>query len=213
MPRNRRPGPLVGTDEWRQRVSAGVARWHARRRELARVVPSELLELEKSGTVQPSLRPYAAQAIEEADALARALGGTDAISEQRLVLLQDAARIGILIRALLARFLESGADGELATKIGTLVGTRRGLLASLGLERACKELSLHDYLAQKAEASEDRAQGTNGDDPDTLPTSAASNAPRGNEGGVLEVFPGPPAVAPNTDSTERPSGAQEQETP
>ena len=52
MPRERSAvGPPVFSEEWRRRVSAGVTRWHAVRREMARVAPSELLELERSVTV------------------------------------------------------------------------------------------------------------------------------------------------------------------
>ena len=162
MPRSPRPGPRTGSPEWRRRISAGLRHWNAVRREMARVAPSELLELEKTGTVSPSLRPYAVQAIEEADGLAQALGGVENVSPQRLALIQDATRVGLVMRAVLARFLQGDGDPELASKVATMASTRRALLSALGLERVQKELDLHTYIASKA--SEDAAQRGNSSD-------------------------------------------------
>lgn len=160
MARSPRPGPRTGTPEWRERRLQGIDRWKQRRREMARVAPSELLELEKTGTVSPSLKPYAVQTIEEADALALALGGAEHVSPQRLVLIQDCARVGLVMRAVLARFLQGDGDPELASKVATMASTRRALLSALGLERVEKELDLHAYIAAKA--SQDAAQRANG---------------------------------------------------
>jgi hypothetical protein len=137
---------------------------------MMRVAPSELFELEKSGTVSDSLRPYAAQAIEEADGFARALGGVDVLSEQRLALIQDTARVGLVMRAVVARFLQGDGDPELASKIGTLASTRRSLLSTLGLDRMEREVpDLRAYLEQHDQEAQTRAHEANGDDPGASP--------------------------------------------
>lgn len=168
-----KPGAPIGSEEWRRRVSEGT-RWAlAKRRQLAQVAPSELAELERTGSVSDSLRPYAAQAIEEADAFAHGLGGIDAISAQRLALIQDASRVGLVLRAVVARFLQGEGDPELASKVGSLASTRRSLLTALGLERLEKEVDLTDYLERKA--TEDRSSETN---------AAASDSQVGDVGEV-----------------------------
>src|SRR5262245_7084709 len=91
------------------RISRGTKRGQHVRRMLARVAPSEILELERTRTVSRSLRPYAALAVEEAAQLTQALGGESQISEQRLVLVQDLSRLGLLLRALVARIAQRDA--------------------------------------------------------------------------------------------------------
>lgn len=190
MPRSPRPGPQVRTPEWRQRQSEGLRRWNARRRQMAAVAPSELLELEKTGTVSPSLRPYAAQAIEEADQLAQALGGVENLSPQRLVLIQDATRVGLVMRAMLARFLQGDGDPELASRIGTLVGARRTSLTALGLDRVSKEPDLAGYIASKA--AQDHPGAANGSAP-----------AQGRHGCRSDRDPGQPIGHPRTGNGNR----------
>ena len=109
--------------------------------------------------------------------------------------------------------------------VATITSARRQNLQALGLERVSKELDLTTYLARKTADVE--SQATNGEQSDpqavsdgevaaeanhaTLPADGASRASRGNEGGELEVSPGPPAVVLNSDSTERPNGANDGE--
>ena len=185
MPRSSRPGPEARSPEWRHRISKGLVRWHARRREMSLVAPSELLELERAGTVSPSLKPYAAQAIEEADELARALGGVDDLSPQRLVLIQDAARVGLVLRAMVARFMQGEGDPELASKVSTMASTRRSLLTALGLEREAKELDLAGYLAAKS--AENRPHGTNGGGADQHEAGDAEVSAKPNAGVTPET--------------------------
>jgi hypothetical protein len=147
------------------------------------------------------LKACAVLAQKEALGLVSALGGVDNISEQRLVLIQDVARLGLVLRAVMARFLQGDGDPELASRVASITSARRSSLVALGLERVAKELDLNTYQIQKA--AENRAQATIDTDPDALPVDATPCASRGNGGDV----PGgctrshPPAVVPN-DSTD-----------
>jgi hypothetical protein len=112
-----------------------VTRYHALRKGSMKVLPSDLRALaEGRAGMKSSLRPHVADSVSELADLAQALGGLDEISEQKRALLEDYARVGLLLRALLTRFGATLND-DTATRIGTLVNVRRQTLALLGLER------------------------------------------------------------------------------
>jgi hypothetical protein len=159
------------TPDARARISHGLKRYHDRQRKVAEVSPRDLRRLEKSGTVAEALRPLLPIAAEEAYELTEALGGPEAVSPQRRMIIEDLAAMGITLRATLALFLQS-SDSELVSKISALASARRASLQALGLERISKELDLTTYLAQKAaENRADGADGANGDNPDAQPAS------------------------------------------
>jgi hypothetical protein len=162
--------------------SQSVRRWWEHRRALVAVSPGELVELQKRGTVSESLKHCAALAQEEALALTSALGGVDALSEQRLILIQDTARLGLVLRAVMARFLQGDGDPELASRVASITGARRASLQALGLERASREIDLAEYLKRKD--AEDRVSDTNGDDHDTSSVQATSAPPARDGGGA-----------------------------
>jgi hypothetical protein len=169
--------------------------------------PGEIVELQKSGAVSESLKPYAVLAQEEGLALVSAQGGLENISEPRLVLIRDTVRLGIVLRALVAKFLQGEGDPEVASKIGTLVGARRASLQALGLERISRELDLQSYIAQRA--AQDAAEAENAEQSDAESTGADDRASVATEGGESGTVPlrAAPAHALNTDSpTERPNG-------
>ena len=144
--------------------SASVSRWWEHRRALWAVSPGELVALQKQGTVSESLKACAALAQEEALGLVNALGGVEHVSEQRMVLIQDTVRLGLVLRAVMVRFLQGDGDPELASKVGTLASARRASLQALGLERVAKEVDLPAYLERRA--SEEPTEATNGAAPD-----------------------------------------------
>ena len=165
-----RPGAEYGSPEWRERVSAGLRRYHERRRKVAQVAPRDLARLARDGELAPSLRPLLPIAAEEAYELTEALGGLASVSPQRRAIIEDIVAVGIVLRATLARFLQT-RDHELGSKVGTLASARRASLQALGLERVAKELDLSTYLAQKAAESAAEVHQTasneeNGGDPD-----------------------------------------------
>jgi hypothetical protein len=169
-----------GTAEWRDRVREGKRRRDVETAARARVAPRDLRRLERNGTVAGSLRPLVPLAREEAYQLTEALGGPDAVSPQRRVLIDDLTAVGIVLRATLALFLQNG-DPELASKVGTLAGARRASLQALGLDRVAKEIDLRDYLEQ---AAENRAGDANGSDPAPSIEADSEAATRGEESSV-----------------------------
>ena len=145
--------------------SESVKRSWELRRALWRVSPGELVALQKQGTVSESLKGCAALAQEEALALTAALGGVERVSEQRLILIQDTARLGLVLRAVIARFLQGAGDPELASRVASIAGARRASLQALGLERVAKDApDLATYIAHRS--AQDRPHDANGGEPD-----------------------------------------------
>ena len=139
--------------EWRERVSRGVKRGQQRRRERLRARPRDLDRLRSEGLVSPALRPIVSIAEVEAAEIFEGLGGTDRVTPQKRIIIEDLCGVGIALRATLALFLQSN-DPELASRIATLAGARRASLVALGLERLEKEIDLKTYLAQRSESAE-----------------------------------------------------------
>jgi hypothetical protein len=140
------------TAEIRARISRGVNRANEVRRIRHRVEPRDLTRLQQSGTVPERIAPFLEGAAVEAAELIQALGGPDAVSPQRRALIEDCARIGLVLRATLARYVQGdGADAELGSKVGTLAAARRANLQALGLDRVAKDVpSLRSYVASKS---------------------------------------------------------------
>jgi hypothetical protein len=179
-----------------------------RKKALWEASPGELVELQKHGTVSETLKGCAVLAQKEALGLVSALGGADNVSEQRMVLIQDVARLGLVLRAVVARFLQGDGDPELASRVATITSARRSSLQALGLERISKELDLAEYLKRKA--AENSAQEPIGDEPEHCP-AAESVRVAADEGDVLvteEVPLTPPAAALNNDSNEPPTSGE-----
>lgn len=182
MARVRRPEPGApyGSDEWKARGVRGRAWAREQRRRRSQIAPAELEALRKSGTVSESIRALglvdAAQA--EAVDLLDALGGEEHVSPQRRVLIDDVARIGLVMRAELARYVQKG-DADAAGRVGTLAGQRRSSLAALGLDVRRVERDLDEYLARRTPA-----ERANGSDPHAQPEPMADRAAAGE--GALE---------------------------
>jgi hypothetical protein len=171
-------------------ISRGTKRALEMRRRIARIAPGEILELQRSGTLSTSLRPFASQAVEESLGFLQALGGDEeSVSEQRLALVQDAARAGLMMRALMAKVLQSDEpDGDAISKICSLINARRANLVAIGLERRERDLDVNEYLARKA--AEDRAGATIEAKPEPsgaiTTTPAESGAPEPSRSGESE---------------------------
>jgi hypothetical protein len=144
--------PPKGTAEWhewkRERTRVGTLRGletKRRKQELAeqqgRLRPVDLSRFENGAVVNERLRPLVADATRESIAIAEALGGVQELTPQKIALIHDLARVGVVMRAVVELFLQSG-DAELASKVGTLASVRRAHLTTLGLERFEKRLDL-----------------------------------------------------------------------
>ena len=129
------------------------------------VAPRDLASLGR-GVVTPRLAPFLEEATAECADVLEALGGAGNVSAPRRVIVEDLARVGVVLRGTLAAYLRS-EDPELASKVGALATARRSLLVSLGLDRVSKELDLHEYLAAR-ENAENASDGPNADEPDKL---------------------------------------------
>jgi hypothetical protein len=167
-----RPGATYRSAAWRQRVGAGVRRAAEVRRARARVIPSDLRELERSGSVRAELRGALEAAGEEAASLLEALGPDPTPQQQLLV--GDVARMGAAIRLEFWRAMQAG-DSDSAARIGTLASARRASIALLGLSRHTREVTLAEYIAQH-EAAQERASATNGAGPDAQDAQDAERA-------------------------------------
>ena len=200
MSRSPRPGAPRSSPEWRARVSAGLRRYYERRRYVAKVVPSDLAAIRTSGQVPAHLAPFLEAAHVEAEALIEALGGPDALSPQRCALVHDVARVGLVMRAELARYVQSG-EGDSAARVGTLAGQRRATLQALGLDRVTRELDLESYLRKHAaeKARQAGPDGANGEAEDLSPAPARDRRATGDAGSVP-----PQAAAPNHSQESRP---------
>ena len=95
------------------------------------------------------MKPLTLIAEEEVRAIFQALGGEDSVSEQERALVEDFARVGVVLRGELSRYL--AGDHDAGKVVGIIAGTRRSSLVALGLQRRAKELGLEDYIEAKAE--------------------------------------------------------------
>ena len=175
----------------RERIVKGTRWGIEKRRRIARIAPGEIVELQRNGTLSASLKPYAAQAVEESLGFIQALGGEDGgVSEQRIALVQDVTRAGLLMRALMAQMLQQdGIDAEGVTRVTSLISARRQNLVALGLDRVERELpDLQTYITQ----CEDSAHNENdsGGGPEVKSVAArgtpASDKSHGAEPGPSE---------------------------
>ncbi len=147
----RRPGARRGSDGWRQNVGDAVRR----SAELRRVATIRALALlARTGVVLPELVPFADLAAEELRGWISSAGGENRLSAMRRSLLEDAAVLGIPMRAEIGRYLAT-KDTDAATRASTLANSRRASLCAAGLDRAEPEdVDLRGYLEGKAKALE-----------------------------------------------------------
>ena len=166
MPRKGEIGVFHHSRESKAKIGHGVRQRNARRRieaeleaERASVQPRDVRRLLDEGIVSESIRPWAALARDEAEELLRAVGGEDA-TPQRKALAEDFARVGIILRAELARYVRTG-DQDSASRIAASVNARRQILGLLGLNRIARDaITLDAYLASKAaEVARDATNG------------------------------------------------------
>ena len=130
-------------------LSRGKAAAYQTRRERTRVSLGDIRLWRRSSLVTPSILPLTHDAEDECKAVIEALGGLDNVSEMERALVEDFARVGVVLRAELARFVNG--DRGAGKIVGTMASIRRQSLVALGLQRRAKELNLETYLDAKSE--------------------------------------------------------------
>ena len=149
MSRQPKRGAVYGSPEHGARIGAGLRRFHALRAEQSRIRLRDVDALEKSGTVPDRLRPLLGTANFEAAQLIEARGGPDFVTPQERFAIEDYARLGVVMRAEFGRFVQDG-DPDAGSRVGTLAGIRRSILALIGLDRVARDVGdLGTYLAAK----------------------------------------------------------------
>ena len=137
----------AGSDEQTDRVSRSLGTYVERRRAANRVSLSDVRRYRREGLVTDSMLPLTYLAEDEVRAIFQALGGEEAISEQERALVEDFARVGVVMRGELSRYL--AGDRDAGKVVGIMAATRRSSLVALGLQRRAKELDLEDYIEAK----------------------------------------------------------------
>ena len=124
--------------------SRAAVRGYQSRAERTRVSLSDIRRFRRHGLVTDAIHPLTLIAEDEVRAIFEALGGQDNVSEMERALVEDFARVGVVLRGELARY----CNGDIAAgvKVGTLASIRRASLVALGLQRRAKEIGLEDYL-------------------------------------------------------------------
>ena len=112
----------------------------------ARVSLPDVRRLRYFGVVSDSLKPLATQAERELGELLADKG--EAVTAAERCVLEDVARVGLILRAEFARYLET-QDPVAASRVTALVGQRRASLQAVGLGRRSREIELEDYIDMK----------------------------------------------------------------
>lgn len=112
------------------------------------------MKFAKSGVVSPDVRDAVTGAEIEAETVLAALGGIDNVSPQRMLLVRDLARAGVIARVVFGRLLREGVlENDAIGKITSIFRSRTSTMIALGLDRAQRDaLDLKTYLASRAAA-------------------------------------------------------------
>ncbi len=164
--------------ETRARLSVLGKADRARRADIARIAPWELTEAIRRGTVPEHRRAYLSAAAELGLALVNDLGGLDQLSAARLALVKGVERCELPIAMLVVRLAQSDTiDGDLVSKLTSLLNAQRANLLALGLDRVEHDaMTLTQYVA-----AQDRASRANGSTADSQPADAEINAQERSE--------------------------------
>ncbi len=101
------------------------------------------------GVVAESMKPLARMAQDELQAWIADLGGEGRVSAQERTVLEDCARLGVILRAQLLRFMRSdGVDKHAATSATTAAAARRASLQAVGLERRVNPITVGGVVAE-----------------------------------------------------------------
>lgn len=160
-------GPKYRSPEWRARTGIGTKRGHERSR-TATIAALDFLRRKR--VALPELRPLVALAPAELGGWIEGLGGDGSISPMRRSLLEDAAILGTLMRAEVAKYLAT-REPEHATRAATLANSRRANLIAAGLDApAPEEIPVDDLIgATLGDRAGDAISAPDGSHPASTP--------------------------------------------
>ncbi len=116
-------------------------RARARQRAEHTITLEDVRRYRHMGVIPASMRPLVRLAEDELAAWVQDLGGPSEVSAQERAVLEDAARLGVILRAQVLRFMRSdGNDRHAATSATTAAATRRASLPAVGLGRRAREI-------------------------------------------------------------------------
>lgn len=143
---NPNPPGSVRPPEVREALKRGQRRRIVRERVEHAVTRRDLASLARPGAkLGPGVARHVAAARAETLALLDLKGGPEHATAAERLLAEDYGRAGLLVRVLVTRFAQE-PDPELAPRIVSLLGVRRGIIATLGTDERRAELSLDEYL-------------------------------------------------------------------
>ncbi len=139
------------TTESRARISRGVTRWHARRREAARVRPTHVDRWMRDGAVHPALRPIVAARASQVEQMVQDLGGPDEVTAMQRGVLEGWIQAQVAADVEFSRLIQD-PKAEIPERLLTGINSARSALVALGLTRRARDLtpSVTEYLAAKA---------------------------------------------------------------
>ena len=111
----------------------------------ARLSITDVRRLRYFGLVADSLKPLATEAERELASLLSDKGAD--VTEAERTLLEDTARLGLLLRAEFARYLQD-QDQQAAVRVTALAGQRRSNLQAVGLERRARTVTVGSVVAE-----------------------------------------------------------------
>ena len=104
----RAEGPRIAHRWDNARAQAqGFGTTRERKRKAARIVLSDVRKFKRDGNVTEALKPLAEMATVEVQALIEQLGGRDVVTAHQLVLCEDYARLGTVMRGETGRYLRT----------------------------------------------------------------------------------------------------------
>ena len=144
-------GVEPGTAQCRPRGSSSnsTRRARARQKDQHTITIGEMGQYRHAGVVADSMKPLVRMAQDELRGWIADLGGEEHVSAQERSVLDDAARLGVIVRAQILRFVRSdGKDRHAATSATTAVGARRASLEAVGLARRANLITIHGVVAE-----------------------------------------------------------------
>jgi len=138
------------SEQHRERIGAGIRRFHQRKREEAKrrhPLPRDLELWQERGVLRDELHPLIAAAEHEGLAVLEARGGADVVSPQVISMVRSHTRLGVAEEILTGLLLRNPDEPDLASRLATVATARARILQLVGLDRVQRDVpDLRSYL-------------------------------------------------------------------